>query len=396
MTKVRSLLKYLPLLLIPVAIFFFDYFKKEEVILNSLQEIKNTESTTDNSEEKITPQPNKPEAVKETESTHEIKHIAWIPAWDMKEGVNSFKKDPKKFSAISPVWYSLKPDGSLTKSLNHKTELVQIAKSNGVKVVPSIASFDFTIIKGMLQSSENYSRYISEVTAIANDPDVDGIDLDYESIEREDKDAFFKMLRDMSKMLKERNKTLSVTVLPKWGDNIRYSSLQQTRDVQDWTEIGRIADEVRVMTYDYTSQRSPIPGPIAPTPWIENVIKYGVTKVPSNKLYVGIHLYGYEWVNKNYDPNANTLEVELETSVQSNSYSYRTIRQILADPSTKTTYDQIFDEGIATYDCLETSKCILFYPTLESVKERIQLAEKYKIAGVAYWKLGREEDILNY
>lgn len=389
--------KYLLLLVIPLSIFLFDYFLKEDRATRKEVDTDAQELNQQTPNFQETPQ----NRVNETEQkapepprTYVAKQIAWIPSWDMKEGVESFRKNPKIFSAISPVWYSLNKDGSLTKNLSHKAQLLQIAKENNVEVVPSIASFDFSIIKAVLQSPSSYERYLEEIRGIASEEGIDGIDLDYESIEREDKEAFFKMLDDIKKILGS-NKTLSVTVLPKWGDDVRYSSLQQTRDVQDWERIGKIADEVRIMTYDYTSQRSATPGPIAPLEWMERVAEYAVTKIDKTKVYLGVHLYGYEWIDKRYNPDIDIENVQLESKVQSNSYSFRTIKTILQDPSVDSLYDARLGEGIASYDCLEKSRCTLFFPTKQSVQERIEIAKKYSLAGVAYWKLGRDEDILN-
>ena len=61
------------------------------------------------------------------------------------------------------------------------------------------------------------------------------------------------------------------------------------------------------MTYDYTSPTSPNAGPIAPIDWIEQVIAYAKQSgIPTKKIYLGIHLYSYEWNNGKVSALTNT------------------------------------------------------------------------------------------
>ena len=63
---------------------------------------------------------------------------------------------------------------------------------------------------------------------------------------------------------------------------------------QDYAAIGRAADQVRIMAYDYHWPTSP-PGPIAPLPWVRSVLKYAKSQIPARKIILGIPLYGYDW-----------------------------------------------------------------------------------------------------
>ena len=66
--------------------------------------------------------------------------------------------------------------------------------------------------------------------------------------------------------------------------------------VYDYAAITPHVDNIRIMAYDY-SVPSGEPGPIAPMPWVEQIIAAtsAVSGDPS-KLVLGIPLYGYNWV----------------------------------------------------------------------------------------------------
>jgi len=62
----------------------------------------------------------------------------------------------------------------------------------------------------------------------------------------------------------------------------------------DYAAIGRAADQVRLMGYDYHWDSSP-PGPVAPVSWIRAVLRYAKTRIPASKIILGAPLYGYGW-----------------------------------------------------------------------------------------------------
>ncbi len=403
--KYRKFLKLALLLLIPLSILLIDYIKtpKENTKQETIEQSNNSEKLEDIDvdyqppTESIEDENDTSDGSKTTANStkYELKQTGWIPAWDFDRGYNSLNRHRTDFHSVSPVWYSLKADGSLAADEKGVDKLAKLSGDNDIKIVASIASFSHDDMSSMLNSSANYSRFIGELTEIADAKVIDGIDLDFESTKLTDKTKFLNMVKDVSKILKDRKKIFSFTVIPKWGDNVAYQSLVETRQVQDWQILSQYADEIRIMTYDYTSQKSLVPGPVAPIGWMESVLKYALTKVPKEKLWLGIHLYGYEWVNKKYVPTIDILSLDLSEQVQSNSYTYSTIKEILSASYTDTIYNSDFEEGIATYNCLSDSFCTLFYPNKQSVKARIELAKKYQIAGVAYWKLGGDSDILD-
>ena len=75
----------------------------------------------------------------------------------------------------------------------------------------------------------------------------------------------------------------------------------QRNQAQDYAAIGRVADQVRVMAYDYHWSTS-APGPIAPVDWVRDVLDYSLTRIPADKIVLGVPLYGYDWVGDTGTP----------------------------------------------------------------------------------------------
>ncbi len=322
------------------------------------------------------------------EKADTLKQTAWIPAWDYNNGIESLKGFETNFYSISPVTYQINNDGSLTPRLDSNLiELRKTTEEKNIKLIPTISNFDSEIMSIIFNSVDNTQRHIDSILQAVEIYNYDGIDLDYESIKLENKEHFLNFVMRLAQELEKKNKTLSITVLPKWGDDVMYTSLTETRKVQDWERIAKYAHEIRIMAYDFTSASSSKEGPIAPIDWLENILKYAKEKIPSEKIWLGIHLYSYEWVL----PTKDSEEIKTRT----NSYTYDTVKsKILNHSYVESRYNTQYQEGYAEYKCLENYHCIIYYATPESVKVRQDLAKKHNIAGVAYWRLGGEEDLI--
>ncbi len=334
----------------------------------------------------------------------------WIPTWAHESGYFTLEKNISKFDSISPVWYEVLADGSLkeTKPKNSQ-KILQLAKSKGLKIIPSIAMFDHELFSQVLQNPTNLANHVNSIYSTIMNNSYDGIDLDYESTKLQDKDKYFELLENLSAKLKAQNKILTVTVLAKWGEEVVYPYLPQTRQVQDWSKIAKYADEIRIMAYDYTSASALYPGPIGPLDWIEQVMQYALTKAESKKFVLGIHLYSYErWVevtNTQNDLGFNHPKLQFTTSYLENetgteparSYTFDTVKQILNSHSG--ILETFQGENIFRYTktnprtgILENRVLVFIDP--KGVQQRLDLVKNYKFKGVVFWQLGGVDELL--
>ncbi|GAB4161199.1 MAG: glycosyl hydrolase family 18 protein [Candidatus Dojkabacteria bacterium] len=307
-----------------------------------------------------------------------VKQSAWIPEWLYMAGFESLEIHKESINVIMPVWFNIDTEGNLVeKKPDDEKALRTFTSEEGIALLPSIACFDADLIKTIL-SDENRQKHINQIVEQVLANDYDGIDLDYESTYETDAERYEQFLAALSTELHSEGKILSVTVLSKWGDDVYYSSLQQTRKVQDWEMINEYADQIRIMTYDYTTASSNLPGPIAPYDWQIKVLDYAIEKIDPEKVWLGVNLYGVEW------------DSEGEAVTYKNSTHMSKI-----PPDAEFAYNQIIREGIATYKCKETLTCTSYYQTQQGVEDRRKLAKAYGIAGVAYWMLGDEGNLLD-
>lgn len=307
-----------------------------------------------------------------------LSQSAWIPYWGFSLGFESLKENKEIIDTVNPVLYSINSNGQLQRnniSEQQLKEFLQYTKQNNIRVIPTVSSNNFANMDKLLSSIDNYQLNIKHIVEEVNKYNFDGIDLDYESINSMYQKQYIDYLTQLKAAL--GNRIFSISLLPQWED-AQYTEKAETRSIQKYSQIGNIADEVRIMTYDYTSPSSSNAGPIAPIDWIEQVITYAKQSgIPAKKIYLGIHLYSYEWNNGKVSALTNT-----------------TVKNIVEKIGSSAKYDTKIAEGYAQYTCSGSSTCTLYYQTNQGVKERNNLAKKYALKGVAYWRIGGELDLL--
>jgi hypothetical protein len=205
------------------------------------------------------------------------------------------------FSEVSFMWYGTSPDGSvpLMASASTLTSAVRHARASGLPVIPTIFDSSATgvmraIIHDPVRRAVHVQRIVDVVTRGIDGIAYDGIDLDYEVFAFGDGHAAWPSIAPdwvafvtaLGDALHARGKLLTVTVPPVWnGGSSGYTVYSQKA-------IAPAVDRLRLMVYDW-SQASP--GPMAPAAWVQSVLAYSSTQVPTSKLQLGIPAYGREW-----------------------------------------------------------------------------------------------------
>lgn len=343
-----------------VYFFLFEFERGEKIVQTTHEFIMSAASTSE--EEFVTPEPDEGKLPK-----HEITVSAWIPYWDESRGFNIFYDNSDKIESVSPVWFYVNADGTLTqrKSDSVLFGLVKEVKAYHGDIIPTITNPSSVELSNILNNPTLLEKHVNEIAKKAKDLSFDGIDIDYENLESKDKDAFTNFISKLADLLHQENKVLTIAVLPK-TDNVIYQ-FSASRQAQDWAEIGKYVDELRIMGYDWTHNSTTGHGAISPIYWLEEIVEYALTKVPKEKVVLALPLYGYYW--KPGGVSALTWE-QTESLKSSGVYEW--------DDSAKENHIIVGESNA-------------WYHDARSVEERKKLAEKYKIKGVVYWRLGGED-----
>jgi spore germination protein YaaH len=228
--------------------------------------------------------------------------VASLPFWNLDKGTAMVVGNQESVNEVSPWMYGLDEEGRLTNQ--YPPELTaevgrQLARLReaGIPIVPSLANITndrwaYEPVAKMLHDPAKRRAHIAEIAELVKREDYAGIDIDYENLHGTDRQAFTDFVTELGKAMDEEGKTLSVAVFAKTTD----AGYDERNVAQDYAAIGRAADQVRLMGYDFHWATSP-PGSIAPIDWVRDTLNYAKTQIPSERIVLGVPLYGYDWAD---------------------------------------------------------------------------------------------------
>jgi spore germination protein len=226
--------------------------------------------------------------------------VAALPFWNITNGSDTVLAHKSDFTEVSPWMYGLSPSGQINTQYNPgstaavNAELTRL-RAAGMKIIPTLANvtngqFTYQPLAGILHDPARMKQHVAAIVNLVVQQRYAGIDIDYENLQAGDRQAFTTFITDLAHALHAHGKMLSVAVFAKTSN----AGVDPRNAAQNFAAIGRVADQVRLMAYDYHWATSP-PGPIAPLPWVRSVLKYAKSQIPAHKIILGIPLYGYDW-----------------------------------------------------------------------------------------------------
>jgi spore germination protein len=239
----------------------------------------------------------------ETSPKKPLEISAWLAFWDAPNypGFESFKANVGRLSRVYLQTYRCQADGLPalidTTKPEDITKVVTLAHAHEVKVLGQMDNWSYTtngfdgkLVEKFLQNPVLLDRHIDSLLALAKTDHLDGLAVDYESLEAADRDLFSTFVARLCARAHTQGLLVSVALFAKDSEPGVWSGAQS----QDLAALGKNADIVQVMTYDYHWQTGP-PGSIAPPAWIRSCVAFTATKINPDKIELGVNVYGYSW-----------------------------------------------------------------------------------------------------
>lgn len=297
------------------------------------------------------------------------------------------------YNELSPHSYTIERDGSLT--INNPVAdavLVDFARLNGIKMIPTVSSGweNGARIYQILRDPKLRAAHLNAILSVARSSYLDGIDLDYENLPPDARQAYSDFVAALASALHRAGKILSVTVPPKIGAD----DSCVTCKFADYAALGAVADRFRVMGYEYRGKTNP-PGAIAPIWWLRQLMNYTVTQVPRAKIILGIHLYGYDWGGKEtpalwwnevmelkekWSGEIRAAEPDARGIVGENVMTYS-----LPAPSPRCSHRDL--------ECAPTprEKHTIYFVDARYVSAAWEIVNDFRLGGIVLWRPGGED-----
>lgn len=231
------------------------------------------------------------------------------------------------------------------------------------------AGFRRSVTDALLSNAAAQETAIAQIRRRATVLGVAGVQLDLENVAPGQRRELTRFVTELAAGLHADGRTLSMAVPAQVEDDPHHD----WSGAFDYAALGAVVDRLFIMAYDEHWVGGP-PGPVASLPWVEQVVRHALAAVPSGKLILGVPAYGYEW-----GPDGGQ------------AYGVGPLRRRLEDVGAEIRWDPVLAENVATYRT-DDGAYVAWFPDRQSLEAKVELAQRYRLRGVALWRLGLEPD----
>ncbi len=282
----------------------------------------------------------------------------------------------KGADVVLPSFFEVRSDGSLAVNVgNSGKNYINWAKQENLKVWPVLSNSmlnDLDSMSNILSTFENRSNLIDNIINELVKIDVDGLYVDFEDMYKEDKDNFSRFIIEIAPRLREIGMTLSVLLTAPDGSDTW--SLCYDRNL-----IGKVADYVVFMGYDETTGSSKTAGTVAGANWVElNIRKFlGQEGIDKSKVILAIPFYTRLWQETNGNLTSKVVNM----------------KDIEIPEDAKVEWDENLKQNYIEYK-RDNTIYKMWVEDEKSISCKLDLVEKYNLAGAGFWEKDREKDTI--
>ena len=277
-------------------------------------------------------------------------------------------------NVVSPSFYEITASGDVDANIGRNGKsYIEWAHANGYEVWPMVSNSELGNLDAMsnlLSTYENREYLIDNIVNELIEAGVDGVNIDFENMYQEDKDNYSRFLIELAPKLREVGLTLSVDVTA--PDGSETWSLCFDRNV-----IGQVADYIIFMGYDQNGVSATKAGTVAGYDWVElNIKKFlGQEGVEKDKLILAMPFYTRLWKEKDGTLTSSVVNMRSVTIPDGVEKTW--------DEDTKQYYIE-YEQNGTTYK--------MWIEDEESLRAKLDLINKYDLAGGAFWSKDRESN----
>ena len=272
----------------------------------------------------------------------------------------------------SPTWFYLADaSGKIRDESNPET--LNWLHQQGIEVHPLVQNqFDAKLTTAFLADKAAQKRFIDSLVARLVELGADGVNIDFENMAASDRDRFTEFVKMLGEAAKAKGLTVSI-------DLLRGSVAWNHLTVYDHEKLHQYVDYVIIMAYDQFWKGSSSPGPVSGIGWaeqgVEEFLSFGI---PRTKLIFGVPFYIRVW------------EVDTNGKLLSNRAVWiKDIDKEIEGAKVTRSFDERY--GLEKVEYSKNGKMYVFWmESIETIQERVNIAKKHDLAGVAAWRLGYE------
>lgn len=284
---------------------------------------------------------------------------------------------------LSIFTYGIREDGSLIPPDPKESELLRLAQEYNVVPLMMLTSltqdgtFSSELAAQLLSSPELRNIILRNILNTIREKGYGGVDMDFEYIPVQYKTQYVEFLQALHRQLQEEDLVLFVSLAPK-------TSAEQPGllyEGHDYRAIGSVADFTLLMTYEWGYTYGP-PMAVAPLPEVREVIDYGITEIPKDKIFTGIPNYGYNWTLPYVRGESKAVSLG---NVEAVALAREKMAEIQFDSRAQAPFFQYFEKEHGR----NAREHIVWFEDARSIDAKLRLIQEYGLRGVGVWNIMR-------
>jgi spore germination protein YaaH len=301
--------------------------------------------------------------------------FGYHPYW---EGSAYQQYDWSKLTHIAYFGVEMDQDGNLTNSHSWPVStLINMAHTNGVKVILTVTNFSSSQIGSIIGSATNRQRAITNLVNAVSAGSADGVNVDFEFVPSSGKQNFNTFMNELTQAFHSQ--------IPGSEVSIAMPSVDWS-NAYDYNYLSDHCDGLMIMAYGYSWGGSSTAGPISPlnSGFFSHYIKVDIntylnaTGGDPSQLILGLPWYGFDWPVSSTSmlaPTTGTGSAVIYSTAVSRAASYGK------------NYNN--DAPSAWYQYSNASQLHqAWYDDATSLEVKYQYAVDENLKGIGIWALG--------
>ncbi len=233
--------------------------------------------------------------------------------------------------------------------------------------------FSNQLVNVLVENTSVQETLVNDLIAVMGERGFEGVNVDFEYILAEDKQNYVNFLQYLKGRMEPYGYQVTVALPPKIADDqpgLLYEGM-------DYAGIAEAVDAVFLMTYEWGYTYGPNMA-VAPIPSVRRVLDYAVTRIPRDKIYMGLPNYGYDWPLP-YERGVTKAETLGYTTAIARALEYGVPVQ----------YDEVSEAPFIRYRNIDGVEHEIWFEDVRSMNAKFNLIEEYGFLGGGYWNLQR-------
>lgn len=272
--------------------------------------------------------------------------------------------------------YGFTTEGDLIPPQLDDTFMITMAKNYGAAPILTLTPFGpdgrFSnyLISQVVNNEAAKQQLIENLTIQIIERGFEGVDIDFEYILPEDRIPFADFVLDVRTAINALGYPVSVALAPKTSD----TQTGLLYEGKDYGLLGEAADFVLLMTYEWGYTYGPAMA-VAPINKVRQVVEYALTKIPAEKIHLGIPNYGYDWTLPFVQGTSKATTIGNVEAVQ---IAIARGADIRFDETAQSPYFNYVLDG-ATHE--------VWFEDVRSLTAKFNLVKEYQLRGMSYWQI---------